>query len=70
MNIRKWRFMIIFKELFSIYKCRTGGNFSLARRLNELEKKYDDQFRVVFDAIRELMAPTPEKPKERIGFHP
>jgi len=39
----------------------------LARKLEDLEKKYDAQFRVVFDAIRELMTPTePEKP--RIGF--
>ncbi len=41
----------------------------LARRLDELEKKYDAQFRVVFDAIRELMEP-PEKPMPRIGFKP
>jgi hypothetical protein len=32
-----------------------------------LEKKYDAQFRVVFDAIRELMAP-PESKKRKIGF--
>jgi len=31
----------------------------LADKLNELEKRYDRQFRVVFDAIRQLMAPTP-----------
>ena len=40
----------------------------LARKLEEMEKKYDAQFKVVFDAIRELMAP-PEKPQSRIGFH-
>jgi hypothetical protein len=41
----------------------------LARKLNDLEKKYDNQFRVVFDAIRQLMTPpdTPKKPP--IGFH-
>lgn len=39
----------------------------LARRLEEMEKRYDAQFRVVFDAIRELMRP-PEKPRRRIGF--
>jgi len=32
-----------------------------------MESKYDKQFRVVFDAIRQLMAP-PEKPRRRIGF--
>jgi hypothetical protein len=39
----------------------------LARRLNEMENKYDKQFKVVFDAIRSLMAP-PEKARRRIGF--
>ena len=34
---------------------------------DEMESKYDKQFRVVFDAIRQLMAP-PEKPRRRIGF--
>ncbi|MEJ2684414.1 MAG: ORF6N domain-containing protein [Candidatus Sulfobium sp.] len=42
-------------------------NAGLARKLADLEKKYDAQFRVVFDAIRELMRP-PEKPKRKIGF--
>jgi hypothetical protein len=32
-----------------------------------MEKKYDDNFKVVFDAIRALMTP-PEKPKKKIGF--
>jgi hypothetical protein len=41
----------------------------LARRLDDLEKKYDTQFRMVFDAIRELMAPPPEPSRKRIGFH-
>jgi hypothetical protein len=41
---------------------------NLEKRLEELEKRYDDQFKVVFDAIRELLA-TPEKPKRQIGFH-
>ncbi|MDF0642745.1 MAG: ORF6N domain-containing protein [Nitrospira sp.] len=44
-----------------------ASNKELARRLNELEKKYDRQFKVVFDAIRELMAP-PKTPIRRIGF--
>ena len=45
------------------------SNTDLARKLAALEKKYDAQFKVVFDAIRELMTP-PEKPKRQIGFHP
>lgn len=44
-----------------------ASNAELARKLNALEKKYDAQFKIVFDAIRELMTP-PEKPKQKIGF--
>jgi len=40
----------------------------LARKLAELESKYDAQFKAVFDAIRELMAP-PKRPHREIGFH-
>ena len=43
------------------------SNKELARRLDELEKKYDKQFKLVFDAIRELMEP-PEPKKRPIGF--
>jgi hypothetical protein len=45
-----------------------SSNIELARKLEELEKKYDEQFRVVFEAIRQLLTP-PEKPKRSIGFH-
>ena len=44
-----------------------ASNASLARKLDELEKKYDAQFKVVFEAIRELMRP-PEPKKRPIGF--
>ena len=41
----------------------------LARRLDELESKYDGQFASVFEAIRRLMTP-PRKPKDKaMGFH-
>ena len=43
-------------------------NADLARRLDELEKKYDKKFRVVFEAIRQLMTPSAEPPKPPIGF--
>ena len=43
------------------------ANKGLARRLTALEKRYDAQFRVVFEAIRELMADPASKPR-RIGF--
>lgn len=39
----------------------------LAAKLAALERRYDAQFRVVFEAIRELMEP-PIKPKRGIGF--
>ena len=41
----------------------------LVQRLDELEKKYDEQFVIVFDAIRALII-QPEKPRKRIGFRP
>src|SRR5580698_3446163 len=40
----------------------------LARRLDDLEARYDQQFEVVFDAIRELVASPPDEPSHRIGF--
>jgi hypothetical protein len=42
------------------------SNAELARKLTALEKKYDAQFRAVFQAIRELMEPP--KNEKRIGF--
>ncbi|MBI2682021.1 MAG: ORF6N domain-containing protein [Acidobacteriales bacterium] len=45
-----------------------AANEELGRKLAALEKRYDTQFKVVFDAIRRLMAP-PESPRKRIGFH-
>ena len=46
-----------------------ASNAELARKLATLEKKYDAQFKVVFDAIRELMTP-PERKNRSIGFAP
>ncbi len=40
----------------------------LRRKMGEMEKKYDGQFAVVFQAIKKLMAPPPEKPRRIIGF--
>jgi hypothetical protein len=46
-----------------------ASHADLARKLDALEKKYDAQFKIVFDAIRQLMVPPePEPPKRRIGF--
>jgi len=61
-NIQIMRTFAKLREIISQHK-------DLARRLDELEKKYDAQFKIVFDAIRQLMAPAePETPKKRIGF--
>jgi hypothetical protein len=59
-NIQIMRTFTKLREIIS-------SNKDLSRRLDELEKKYDNQFRVVFDAIRELMVP-PEPKHRRIGF--
>ncbi len=59
-NIAIMRAFVRLRELI-------GSNKILSRRLAELEKKYDAQFRVVFEAIRELMAEPASKPR-RIGF--
>ena len=45
-----------------------ASHADLARKLEALEKKYNAQFKVVFDAIRQLMAP-PAPKRRRIGFH-
>jgi hypothetical protein len=52
------------REILSTHK-------DLARKLDALEKKYDENFRVVFEAIRQLMTPPaePAGKKRRIGFH-
>ena len=44
-----------------------ASNKELSKKFEEMEKKYDEQFKIVFDAIRALMAPS-DKPKGKIGF--
>jgi hypothetical protein len=46
-----------------------ASNANLSRKLDELERKYDAQFKVVFDAIRQLMIAPEAKPKKPIGYH-
>jgi phage regulator Rha-like protein len=60
-NIEIMRAFVRLREILSTHK-------DLARKLEELEKKYDEQFRAVFEAIRQLMAPSQPAPKRRIGF--
>jgi len=49
------------RELLSTHK-------DLARKINTMEKKYDQQFQVVFDAIRKLMEPPPVPKNEGLVF--
>lgn len=44
-----------------------ASNAELGKKIDQLERKYDSQFKVVFDAIKKLMMP-PDKPKGGIGF--
>jgi len=41
----------------------------LKRKIDEMERKYNGQFRVVFETIKKLLDPPVESPKRRIGFH-
>jgi hypothetical protein len=59
-NITIMRAFVKLRELIAMHK-------DLAKKLEELEKKYDSQFRVVFDAIRALVA-EPEPKEKKIGF--
>jgi len=61
-NIEIMRAFVRLRRMLASHK-------DLARRLDKLEKKYDTQFKVVFDAIRQLMAP-PVSKRRRIGFNP
>jgi phage regulator Rha-like protein len=60
-NIEIMRAFVRLRQMLS-------SHADLARKLAALEKKYDAQFKVVFDAIRELMAPPEPARKKPIGF--
>ena len=60
MNIEIMRTFVRLRRMLS-------SNAELARKLGEVERKYDVQFKVVFDTIRQLMKP-PEPKKRKIGF--
>jgi hypothetical protein len=59
-NIEIMRAFVKLREMISSHK-------DLVRKLADLEKKYDGQFQIVFEAIRQLIE-QPEKPKRKIGF--
>jgi len=60
-NIEIMRSFVKLREMLATHK-------DLDRKLAELERKYDDQFKIVFEAIRQLMAPPDKKGKRKIGF--
>jgi len=62
MSVYVVRAFVRLREVLTTHK-------DLARKLEELEQKYDAQFKTVFDAIRQLMTPPPGPPKKQIGFH-
>lgn len=62
MSLAVIRTFIKLRQLLSLNK-------DLARRLDELEEKYDSQFHVVFEAIKQLMQLPEEIKKPRIGFN-
>lgn len=59
---------IAIMRTFSRLRELLATHTDLARKLDDLEQKYDHQFKVVFDALRELMSPPAEPPKKEIGF--
>ena len=64
-NIAIMRVFVRLKEIISTHK-------ELAHRLMELERrmeKKDEEIKVIFNVIRELMEPPSKKPKRKIGFH-
>lgn len=60
-NIAIMRAFVRLRELLASHK-------DLARKLDELERKFDEQFQVVFEAIRHLIATDPPDPNRRFGF--
>jgi hypothetical protein len=58
---------IAIMRAFVRLRAMVAGHHGLARRLDDLERKYDGQFKVVFDAIRSLMQP-PAQARRQVGF--
>ena len=65
---RAIRVNIEIMRVFTRLRQLLASHADLIRRLDDMEKKYDKQVRIVFDAIRELMTPPPDPPKPPIGF--
>jgi hypothetical protein len=64
MNVEIMRAFVRLRNFLAAHK-------ELARKLAELERRvtdHDAQIEVIFEAIRQLMTPPPEPPRERVGF--
>ena len=63
---------IAIMRTFVELRTRMDGNRELARRIDSLEARYEEQFRIVFDAIRRLLTQDEElkRNRRRAGFHP
>jgi hypothetical protein len=59
-NIEIMRTFVRLREMLTVHK-------DLARKVEHIEKKYDEQFRIVFEAITKLWEED-EKPKKKIGY--
>lgn len=57
-------------RVFSKIRHMLETHTKLKKKIEEMEQKYDGQFKIVFDALRELLAPPVPKSKGSIGFHP
>jgi hypothetical protein len=55
-------------RVFVALRHMVSGNRELARKLSELERRYDSQFKLVFAAIRELVEGDQQTPRYPIGF--
>ncbi|EKD27672.1 MAG: hypothetical protein ACD_79C00642G0001 [uncultured bacterium] len=56
-------------RIFTKLREMLASHIDLKRKIESMEKKYDKQFQIVFDAIKELLEPVSKKPKKEIGFH-
>ena len=59
-NIEIMRAFVRLRRMLSVHK-------DLELKLTDLEQKYDEQFKIVFEVINQLMTP-PAKPRKKIGF--
>jgi len=57
-------------RIFSKLRHMLETHGKLRKKIEAMERKYDGQFKIVFDALHELLAPPDPKPKGPIGFQP